>query len=403
AQREQAGFYPLVFALLLGVNGAFLTGDLFNLYVWFEVMLMASFVLLVLGAERGQVEGGIKYVALNLLASAFFLSATGILYGIAGTLNFADLSRVLLVVEPRILDVVAVLFGIAFGIKAGVFPLFFWLPASYHTPPVPVSALFAGLLTKVGVYALIRVFTLLFVHDPSWTHRILLACAALTMLTGVLGALAQHDIRRILSFHIVSQIGYMIFGLALLTPLGLASSVFYLVHHIVVKTNLFLIGGLIERAFGTGSLHRLGGLFQTRTWLGVLFLVPALSLAGLPPLSGFVAKLLVIRAGLAADAYLATAIAVAVGLFTLLSMLKIWNEAFWKEPPNWTPDRDDTRRPLSVRLLLPPLVLAGVTILLGTIAEPLLALSTRAAEQLLDPVVYRAAVLGTTALDAGGG
>ncbi|MFN3337891.1 MAG: proton-conducting transporter membrane subunit, partial [Thermomicrobium sp.] len=157
--REQAGYYSLVFALLLGVNGAFLTGDLFNLYVWFEVMLMASFVLLVLGAERGQVEGGIKYVSLNLLASTFFLSAIGVLYGITGTLNFADLSRVLTAVHPHILTVVAALFAIAFGIKAGVFPLFFWLPASYHTPPVPVSALFAGLLTKVGVYALIRVFT----------------------------------------------------------------------------------------------------------------------------------------------------------------------------------------------------------------------------------------------------
>lgn len=399
AERERTGFYPLVFALLLGVNGAFLTGDLFNLYVWFEVMLMASFVLLVLGTEKGQVEGGIKYVSLNLLASTFFLSATGILYGIAGTLNFAHLSSVLAYVDPQILNIVAVLLGIAFGIKAAVFPLFFWLPASYHTPPVPVSALFAGLLTKVGVYALIRVFTLLFVHDPGWTHTLLLFCAALTMLTGVLGALAQHDVRRILSFHIVSQIGYMIFGLALYTPLGLASSVFYLIHHIVVKTNLFLLSGLVERTFGTGSLDRLGGLFRTHAWLGVLFLVPAFSLAGVPPLSGFLAKLLVIRAGLAAQAYLATAVAVLVGLFTLLSMLKIWNEAFWKARPDHSMILHDTAR-FPARLIVPIVVLASVTILLGIAGEPLLALSSRAAAQLLDPAAYQAAVLGTVTVQA---
>jgi len=388
--RERLGYYPLIFALLFGVNGTFLTGDIFNLYVCFEILLMSSFVLLVLGAERGQVEGGLKYVALNLLASAFFLSAVGVLYGVTGTLNFAHLSRAVLGVDPLVLDLLAVLFGIAFGIKAAVFPLFFWLPASYHTPPVPVSALFAGLLTKVGVYSLIRIFTLLFVHDPGWSHRLLLVCAALTMLTGVLGALAQQDVRRILSFHIVSQIGYMIFGLALLTPLGLASSVFYLVHHIVVKTNLFLIGGLIERLGGSSRLSDLGALYRARPWLGLLFLVPAFSLAGLPPLSGFLAKLLVIRAGLAAGAYWATAIAVIVSLFTLLSMLKIWNEAFWKPRPV----EDPPCQPLSTLLLLPVLVLAAVTVLLGTASEPLLVLATRAADQLLDPHIYQRAVLG---------
>ncbi len=389
--RERAGFYSLVFILLLGVNGAFLTGDLFNLYVWFEVTLMASFVLLVLGVERGEVEGGIKYVSLNLIASAFFLSATGILYGLAGTLNLADLSQVLPSIDSHLVNLVAVLFGIAFGIKAGLFPLFFWLPASYHTPPVPVSALFAGLLTKVGVYALIRVFTLLFRQDPDWTHGILLACSALTMLTGVLGALVQQDIRRILSFHIVSQIGYMVFGLALLTPLGLASSVFYLIHHIVVKTNLFLIGGLVERVGRSSSLDRLGGIFRARAWLGIVFLIPAFSLAGIPPLSGFIAKLLVVRAGLDAGAYLATAVAVAVGLLTLMSMLKIWNEAFWKDPPTSGVLGDPN---IPIRLVVPVLVLAAVTLLLGLLAEPLLDLSTQAAEQVLDADAYRAAVFG---------
>ncbi|MCX2728355.1 Na+/H+ antiporter subunit D [Thermomicrobium sp. 4228-Ro] len=390
--RERAGFYPLVFVLLVGVNGAFLTGDLFNLYVWFEVMLMASFVLLVLGVERGEVEGGIKYVSLNLLASTFFLSAAGILYGIAGTLNLADLSVVLPRLDPGIVTVIAMLFAVAFGIKAAVFPLFFWLPASYHTPPVPVSALFAGLLTKVGVYALIRVFTLLFVHDPGWTHRILLVCAASTMVTGVLGALAQQEVRRILSFHIVSQIGYMIFGLALLTPLGLSSSVYYLIHHIVVKTNLFLIGGLVERTGGSSRLANLGGLDRIHPWLGLIFLIPALSLAGIPPLSGFFAKLLVIRAGFAAGTYCAVAVAIVVSLLTLLSMLKIWNEAFWKEEGHAPSSSLQAKH--SLRLVLPSVLLALVTILIGIAAEPVLTLSTEAAEQLLDNQAYRDAVLG---------
>jgi multicomponent Na+:H+ antiporter subunit D len=389
-ERERMGYYSLIFALLVGVNGAFLTGDIFNLYVWFEVLLVSSFVLLVLGAERGQVEGGLKYVALNLLASSFFLSAVGVLYGVAGTLNLAHLSLLLPRLDPLVLDLLAVLFGIAFGIKAGIFPLFFWLPASYHTPPVPVSALFAGLLTKVGVYSLVRVFTLLFVHDPGWSHRLLLACAALTMVTGVFGALAQQDVRRILSFHIVSQIGYMVFGLALLTPLGLASSVFYLVHHIIVKTNLFLIGGLIERSSGSSLLAELGGLYRARPWLGLIFLVPALSLAGLPPLSGFIAKLLVIRSGLAAGAYWATAVAVVVSLFTLLSMLKIWNQAFWTPAPR----RLHVTSALPPRVVLPVIVLAVATVILGLWGEPFLALSQRAADQLLDLQAYQEAVLG---------
>jgi multicomponent Na+:H+ antiporter subunit D len=226
-QRESFGYYPLLHILLMGVCGAFLTGDIFNLYVWFEVMLIASFVLLALGGERAQLEGAIKYVTLNLISSAFFLTAVGILYGMIGTLNMADLARQLsTVAQPGLVMTLAMLFFVAFGIKAALFPLFFWLPASYHTPPVIVSALFAGLLTKVGVYALVRVFTLLFIRDSSYIPTLILVVAGLTMVTGVLGAVAQNEIRRLLSFHIVSQIGYLLMGLGLFTPLVLAGTVF---------------------------------------------------------------------------------------------------------------------------------------------------------------------------------
>ncbi len=220
--HERFGYYPLMHLLLAGVAGAFLTGDIFNLYVWFEVMLVASFALLILGGEKAQMEGAVKYVTLNLLASVIFLTAVGLLYGMVGTLNMADAAQRLAITEHSgMVEVLAVMFMVAFGIKAAAFPLFFWLPASYHTPPVAVSALFAALLTKVGVYALFRMFTLMFDQTLGYLQDILLWSAALTMVTGVLGAAAQYEFRRILSFHIVSQIGYMILGLALYTPLDL--------------------------------------------------------------------------------------------------------------------------------------------------------------------------------------
>jgi multicomponent Na+:H+ antiporter subunit D len=287
---------------------------------------------------------------------------------------------------------IAMLFMVAFGIKAAVFPLFFWLPASYHTPPIAVSAIFAGLLTKVGVYALIRVFTLLFTDSPGYTHSILLVVSGLTMVTGVLGAMAQNEVRRILSFHIVSQIGYMVMGLALFTPLAIAGSVFYVIHHIVVKTNLFLVAGLIRRAGGSYDLAAIGGLYRDRPWLAALFLVPAFSLAGVPPLSGFFAKLALVRAGLDAAQYTIVAVALGVGLLTLFSMMKIWNEAFWKLAPE--PAEVPPPLPQRTALIVPAVALACVTVLIGIGAEPVFRISLDAAEQLMDRTEYIAAVLG---------
>ncbi len=396
-RREAFGYYPLLQILLMGVCGAFLTGDIFNLYVWFEVMLIASFVLLALGGERGQVEGALKYVTLNLMSSALFLTALGVLYGMMGTLNMADLARKLpLVSQPGLITALAMLFLVAFGVKAAVFPLFFWLPASYHTPPAAVSAVFAGLLTKVGVYALIRVFTLLFLQDIGYTHSLILVVSGLTMVTGVLGALAQGEFRRILSFHIVSQIGYMIMGLALFTPLALAGSIYYIIHHIIVKTNLFLVSGVARRLGGSYDLKKLGGLYRPYPLLALLFLIPALSLAGVPPLSGFFAKLALIQAGLTLQQFGIVAAALAVSLVTLMSMMKIWNEAFWKPAADTAPVGDDhtaTRGGLAL-LLLPIGCLAALTTAIGLGADAVFALAMQAAEQLLDPAAYISAVLG---------
>ncbi len=392
--RESFGYYPLLLILLMGVSGAFLTGDLFNLYVWFEVLLIASFVLLVLGGERAQLAGAIKYFTLNLIASALFLSAVGILYSLAGTLNLADLAVQLpRLAQPAVITVLAMLFLVAFGIKAAIFPLFFWLPDSYHTPPLPVTTIFAALLTKVGVYALIRTFTLLFVQDTAYTHTLLLVLAGLTMVTGVLGAVAQMEMRRLLSFHIISQIGYLLLGLGLYTPLALAATLVFMVHVIITKSALFLVSGIVHRLQGTYHLKQLGGLYQSHLGVALLFLLPALSLAGLPPLSGFWAKFALVRAGLEAGQYVITAVGLGVSMLTLFSMTKIWAEAFWK--PRTVPEPVRALKGRERLLyLLPTLTLVGLTVLLGVLAEPVFTLATEAARQLIDPSAYIQTVMG---------
>jgi len=395
AERKKYYFHPLYHLLIMGVCGSFVTGDLFNLYVWFEVLLISSFALLVLGNEKEQIKGAVIYVILNLLGSATFLIAVGMLYGLTGTLNMADLAvKVPLAAaeSPGLVTAVAMLLMIAFGAKAAVFPLFFWLPTSYHTPPIAISAIFAGLLTKVGVYTLVRAFTLFFVHDVSTTHTILLWISGITMVTGVLGAASQSDTRKILSYHIISQIGYMIMGLALFTPLAIVGSVFYIVHHIIVKTNLFLVAGVGERLTGSFDLAKTGGLYKDHPWLAVLFFIPAFSLAGFPPLSGFWAKLILIKAGLDVGQYAIVAVALVVGLLTAFSMTKIWAGAFWKPLPE---DAVHTPRPVGLALMMSPIAaLAIMTMVIGLGAEAFFVFAERAAATLIDPAAYIQAVLG---------
>lgn len=395
ARHEAFGYFPLLQILLLGVCGAFLTGDIFNLYVWFEVMLIASFVLLALGGRRSQIEGALKYVALNLIASIIFVSAIGILYGVTGTLNLADLSlRLDELARPGLQTALAMMFLTAFGIKAAIFPLFFWLPASYHTPPAAVSALFAGLLTKVGVYSLIRVFTLLFNDDVDYTHTLILLIAGLTMMAGVLGALAQREFRRILSFLIISGVGFMLMGLGLFTQLALAATIFYLIHDIVVKTNLFLISGVARRITGSYQLAESGGMYRSHPFFSLLFLVAALSLAGMPPLSGFLAKLGLVEAGLSEAQYGIVAVALVASLLTLLSVARIWQEAFLKRPPEGSSTEALPASRWSLRVLQVPIaLLCLLTVITGLAAQPIYELTTEAAAQLLDPAGYVDAVL----------
>ncbi len=397
AERNHVGFQSVYLVLAAGVAAAFLTGDLFDLFVAIEMMLTASYVLITLGGRLEQVRAGMTYVVVSLLASVLFVAMLAFVYAATGTVNMADLATRIPDLPPGLRSGLAVLMLVVFGIKAAIFPLFFWLPDSYPIAPSPVTAIFAGLLTKVGVYAVIRTQTLLFPAE-SRPATLLLVLAGATMLVGVLGAIAQGDVKRILSFQIVSHIGYMIMGLALFTVAGLAAAVLYTVHHIVAKTGLFLSGGLIEHAGGSSRLTRLGGMVRTTPVLAVLFLVPALSLIGLPPLSGFVPKFALVDAAAQRSSYAVMGVALLVSLLTLYSLMKVWISVFWApatEPPaEAVPDRLPAGEPLGgpLLMLVPTAVLAGLTVAIGLAAGPLYDLSMRAAADLLDPVAYLRAV-----------
>ncbi len=397
-QRKAFGYVPILHILTMGICGSFLTGDVFNLYVWFEVMLIGSFVLMGLGGERPQLEGTIKYVTLNLLSSALFLAGVGILYGTLGTLNMADLAQQLRTVQRPLLTVtLSTLFLLAFGIKAAIFPLFFWLPASYHTPPAPVSAIFAALLTKVGVYALIRFFTLIFIHDPEHIHRLILVLSAFTMIVGILGAIIQNDYRRVVSFNLISHIGTMTAGLGLFTPLALTGMVFYLMHDIVVKACLFLFTGILQQLGGHSRLTELGGLYHRHPSISCLFLTAAFSIAGIPPLSGFWGKLMLVQAGVDAERYWVVTVILAAGLLTLYSMVKVWSEAFWREPAggsSFLPLQWPKPAPVALHLLIPVAALVFLSALMGIWPEPFYRAACMASRQLADPGLYIQAILG---------
>lgn len=386
-------FHPVYLTMTAGVALSFLTGDLFNLFVAFEITLVSSYVLITLGRRREQVRSAMTYVIVNLLASTLFVAAIAWVYAATGTVNLADLATAMDGVPDSVRTTLSMVLVVVFGIKAAIFPLFFWLPDSYPAAKLPVTAVFAGLLTKVGVYALIRTQTLLFPADGPST--VLLVIAGLTMVVGVLGAIAQNDMKRILSFHIVSQIGYMLLGLALFTVAGVAGAILFIVHQIPVKTALFLTAGLVEESAGSTELHRVGGLIRRLPVAAALFLVAALSLAGIPPLSGFVGKLAIIDAGFAAGTNTIVAVSLVVSLLTLFSMTKIWNGVFWGTPehPTGTPD------PVTGRLRSPLLMqastigLVGLTIAIAVFAGPIYELCERAATELLDPTPYVQAVL----------
>jgi len=404
SDRLRFGYFPIFHFLLLGLTGAFLTGDIFNLYVWFEIIIISSFVLITIGGEKAQLEGAVKYFTLNFLASMIFLTAIAVLYGLTGSLNMADLANKVAAVENRALvEITAILFLIGFGIKSALFPLYFWLPASYHTPPSAVSAIFGGLLTKVGVYALIRVFTLIFVGDV-FLDQILLVLAIFTLFSGALGALVQNNIRKVFSYLIICHIGYMIIGLGMFTEVAIAGTIFYLVHDIVVKTNLFMISGLIYRIKGSNSMRALGGFYANYPMLSLLMFIPLFSLVGIPPLSGFWPKISLITASFDSESYWSLAAIIFASFITLVVIAKLWAEVFWKDATE-IPVRPKFRyyhkikNIKRIQIVVPIVFLSLVSLYIGFGAEHIQRLSTRIASELMDNQQYIDAVLNTQTPD----
>jgi multicomponent Na+:H+ antiporter subunit D len=390
---EHRLFVPLALVLTAGVNGAYLTADLFNLFVFIEVMLVPSYVLLVMGGGTARLAAGRLYITVNLLASTIFLAGLGLVYGVTGTVNLGELAGA--AADPAVAVAVAVVL-LAMVVKAGVVPLHGWLPRSYSHAPPAVTALFSGLLTKVGVYAIMRIYAVVYDGDQRYLWLVMTA-ALLTMVVGVLGAVGEKAVRPVLTLHMVSQVGYILVGLALFTQAGLAAGIFFFVQYVLVKAALLICVGAVEHTYGTGDLDRLGGLVTRQPLLAAGFAVAALSLVGIPPLSGFVAKLALVSAAVAQADYLAAATVVVVSLFTLMSMLKIWNGVFWGATPEPAAGADLTvtvRTRVAAALAAPALVLALLSMVLGVGAEPLLAISEVAAEGLVDTSGYVEAVTG---------
>ena len=411
-----AVFLPSYMLLTMGVNLSFLAGDLFNLYVGFEIFLVASYVLMTLGASPSRVRAGVGYVMVSMASSMVFLFGIAVTYAAVGTVNLAQIGQ-------RMEDIPggtqAAIFGVllvAFGIKAAVFPLESWLPDAYPTAPSLVTAVFAGLLTKVGVYAIIRMRTTVFTDGS--LDALLMLVALATMLIGILGAMAQNDIKRLLSFTLVSHIGFMIFGIGLGSSQGLSGAIFYMVHHILVQTALFLVVGLIERHAGTSSLRRLGSLMYTAPIIAVLYLIPALNLGGIPPFSGFMGKVMLFHAGAEANTWMSWVLiggAVVTSLLTLYVMVMVWSKGFLrdrKDAPEGNmaiarpaPLADITqevefseresvgRTPFGMIAATAMLVLASSAI--SVVAGPIASITDRAANSTQDVNIYRTAVLGT--------
>ncbi|MBL6274761.1 Na+/H+ antiporter subunit D [Micromonospora fiedleri] len=383
-------FHPTYLVLTAGVTNAFLAGDLFNLYVGFEMLLAASFVLITLNGTRLRIRTGSTYVVVNVLASMIFLISVGLVYAATGTLNLAHLAARLDALPDGVRLSLQLMLLLAFGIKAAVFPLSAWLPDSYPTAPAPVTAVFAGLLTKVGVYAIIRTQTLLFPGGQAGT--LLLVVAGLTMLVGILGAVAQSDMKRLFSFTLVSHIGYMIFGVGLSTVAGLVGAIFYVVHHITIQTTLFLVAGLVEQRTGSTDLRRLGGLARVAPLLGLLFFVSAMNLAGIPPFSGFLGKLGLLQAGAAVGGALPWTL-VAVGTITSLLTLYVasraWSMAFWRVPCVTV----NSSAPLPMLTVGATAALVVLGVALTVAAGPLFDVTTGAAVDLRERTPYIHAVL----------
>ena len=386
---EKMYFYPFVLLMVAGVNGSFLTGDIFNLFVCFEVMLLASYALISLGGDKIQLREALKYVLINIVASWIFLVALAFLYGTVGTLNMAHISvRVMEAGADPVITTVALIFLIVFSLKAGLL-LFFWLPGSYSVPPTAIAALFAALLTKVGIYALVRTFTLLFPNNPDVTHTALGIMAGLTIIAGCMGALAGRDVRTIASYNVLIGVGFIVAGLAIGTESALQGVTYYLMHDMVAKAMLFLAVGMMIYVTGETLIDKMSGLIRNYPLFGWLFFIVMCSLAGIPPLSGFLGKVLIGQGAIEGGNFILLGLGFLSSLIVLYSLLRIFLSSFFGE----TIISLEDEKPLPKRIVLPLALLAVCTIALGIGAEWMAPYVTDAAETLYTPSIYIDAVL----------
>lgn len=391
--REKHHFYAALQFLIVGVNGAFTTGDIFNLFVFFEVMLMSSYALILLGGTNIQLRESIKYILVNVISSGLFVIAVGYLYSVVGTLNMAHIaeriSEISGISQPGVISIIGIIFLIVFGLKGAIFPLYFWLPGSYYAPPAPVMAIFGALLTKVGVYSIIRTYSLFFYEDGGYVQQVIMILAILTIIAGIIGALAYWDVKKIIIYNIIVAVGVILFGVSTMNENALTGSIFYLIHDMIIKAALFLLVGLMATISGTNNLKQMGGLIKNYPGFSWTFFLAALALSGIPPLSGFVGKVLIVQGGFSSEYFIGAAIVLASSLFVLISIMKIFINGVWGEPKTYANEKSVPYK----QLLIAPVILVILSICYGVGADFVYPYISQAAESLINTNIYIDAVL----------
>jgi len=322
-------YYGLLFLMLAGMNGVIITGDLFNLFVYLEVAAVSSYALVAFGTGKQELEAAFKYMVMGTLASGLILLSIAITYSYTSTLNMADIGNVLSSkgVSPVVLFITA-LFMVGFGLKAALVPFHWWLPDAHPSAPAPISAMLSGVLIKaLGVYAIIRIFYNI-IGNNIYISKILLVMGTLSMIVGVVFAIGQYDFKRLLAYHSISQIGYVILGIGLATPLGIMGGLFHLFNHSIFKSLLFLNSGAVEHATGTRNLKEMGGLNKRMPITGNTSMIASMSIAGIPPFNGFWSKLIIIIACVQANEYIYGLFAVIGSVLTMASFMKVQKYAF---------------------------------------------------------------------------